>query len=74
MVLAGTSFRNFRLYKGNGETSVKPKWKIAIGVVVLVLIAGGVTASVKWGQKDLVTVQTGLASKSDLTSIVITLT
>jgi HlyD family secretion protein len=37
---------------------------------VLVLIAGGVTASVKYGQKDLVTVQTGLASKSDLTSIV----
>jgi len=37
---------------------------------VLALIAGGVTASVKWGQKDLVTVQTGLASKSDLTSIV----
>jgi HlyD family secretion protein len=49
---------------------VKPKWKILIGVVVLVLIAGGVTASVKWGQKDLVTVQTGLAAKSDLTSIV----
>jgi HlyD family secretion protein len=49
---------------------VKPKWKIAIGILVLVLIAGGVTASVKWGQKDLVTVQTGLASKSDLTSVV----
>jgi len=49
---------------------VKPKWKIAIGILVLALIAGGVTASVKWGQKDLVTVQTGLASKSDLTSLV----
>ncbi len=49
---------------------MKPKWKIIIGVVVLALIAGGVTASVKWGQKDLVTVQTGLATKSDLTSIV----
>lgn len=49
---------------------MKPKWKIVIGILVLVLIAGGVTASVKWGQKDLVTVQTGLASKSDLTSIV----
>jgi len=54
-----------------GETqAVKPKWKIIIGLVVLALIAGGVTASVKWGQRDLVTVQTGLASKSDLTSIV----
>ena len=49
---------------------MKPKWKIAIGIVVLALIAAGVTASVKWGQKDLVTVQTGLASKSDLISIV----
>ena len=49
---------------------MKPKWKIVIGILVLVLIAGGVTASVKYGQKDLVTVQTGLAWKSDLTSIV----
>ena len=49
---------------------MKPKWKIAIGVVVLALIAGGVTASVRWSQRDLVTVQTGLASQSDLTSIV----
>jgi len=37
---------------------------------VLALIAGGVTASVRWSQRDLVTVQTSLASKSDLTSIV----
>ncbi len=49
---------------------MKPKWKIAIGVLVLAVIAGGVTASVKWGQKDLVTVQTGLAAKSDLISVV----
>jgi HlyD family secretion protein len=49
---------------------VKPKWKIALGILVLALITGGVTASVKWSQKDLVTVQTGLASKSDLTSVV----
>lgn len=49
---------------------MKPKWKIALGILVLALIAGGVTASVKWSQKDLVTVQTGVASKSDLTSVV----
>jgi HlyD family secretion protein len=49
---------------------VKPKWKILLAVLVLALIAGGVTASVRWSQRDLVTVQTGLASKSDLTSIV----
>ncbi len=49
---------------------MKPKWKIVLAIFVLALIAGGVTASVKWGQKDLVTVQTSIASKSDLTSIV----
>lgn len=49
---------------------MKPKWKILLAVVVLALLAGGVAAGVKWSQKDLVTVQTGLASKGDLTSIV----
>src|SRR5271170_374512 len=37
---------------------------------MLALIAGGVFAGIRWSQRDLVTVQTGLASKSDLTSIV----
>ena len=49
---------------------MKPKWKILIAVVVLALLAGGVAAGVKWSQKDLVTVQTGVAAKADLTSIV----
>ncbi len=49
---------------------MKRKWKIVLAVVVLLLLAGGVAAAVKWSQKDLVTVQTGLATKADLTSIV----
>jgi len=49
---------------------VKRKWKIVLAVVVLLLLVGGVAAGVKWSQKDLVVVQTGLAAKADLTSIV----
>jgi HlyD family secretion protein len=49
---------------------VKPKWKIILAIVVLLLLVGGVTAAVRWTQRDLVTVQSGLASKSDLTSVV----
>ncbi|HVP00559.1 MAG TPA: efflux RND transporter periplasmic adaptor subunit [Bryobacteraceae bacterium] len=49
---------------------MKRKWKIVLAVVVLLLLVGGVAAGVKWSQKDLVVVQTGLAAKADLTSIV----
>ncbi len=49
---------------------MKRKWKIVLAVFVLLLLVGGVAAAVKWSQKDLVTVQTGLAAKADLTSIV----
>jgi HlyD family secretion protein len=49
---------------------VKRQWKIVLAVLVLLLLVGGVAAGVKWSQKDLVVVQTGVASKADLTSIV----
>jgi HlyD family secretion protein len=49
---------------------VKTQWKIVIGVVVLLVIAGGVIASVKYSQKGIVTVQTGHAAKQDLSSLV----
>ena len=49
---------------------MKTKWKIVIGVVVLLLIAAGVLASVKYSQKDIVTVQTGKVLKEDLASVV----
>jgi HlyD family secretion protein len=46
------------------------KWKIVIGIVVLLMIAAGVFASVKYSQRGIVTVQTGHAVKQDLASIV----
>jgi HlyD family secretion protein len=49
---------------------LKTKWKIVIGVVVLLMIAAGVFASVKYSQRGIVTVQTGHAVKQDLASIV----
>jgi len=49
---------------------VKRKWKIILPIVILLLIAGGVAGGMRWSQRDLVTVQTGVASKLDLTSVV----
>jgi HlyD family secretion protein len=49
---------------------VKTKWKILIGVVVLLLIAAGVFASVKYSQRGIVTVQTGKVLREDLASVV----
>jgi HlyD family secretion protein len=49
---------------------VKTKWKVVIGIVVLLMIAAGVFASVKYSQRGVVTVQTGQAVKQDLASIV----
>ena len=44
--------------------------EILIGVVVLLLIAGGVVASVKYNQRGIVTVQTGKVMREDLASVV----
>jgi HlyD family secretion protein len=49
---------------------VKTKWKIVIGIVLLLMIAAGVFASVKYSQRGVVTVQTGQAIKQDLASVV----
>jgi HlyD family secretion protein len=49
---------------------VKTKWKILIAVVVLLLIAAGVTASVVYSQRGVVTVQTGKVVREDLASVV----
>jgi HlyD family secretion protein len=47
------------------------KWKkITIGVVLLAVLVGVVTASVKISSKDVVTVQTGKALKQDLSQVV----
>jgi HlyD family secretion protein len=49
---------------------VKKKWKIALGILVVVLIAGGVFASIRINQRGIVTVQTGRVLRQDLASIV----
>ncbi len=49
---------------------MKRKWKIILPIVLLLLIAGGVAGGMRWSQRDLVTVQTGVASRNDLTSTV----
>jgi HlyD family secretion protein len=49
---------------------VKAKWKVLIGIIVLLLIAGGVVASVRYNRRGVVTVQTSKVTREDLTSIV----
>jgi len=49
---------------------VQAKWKVLIGVGVLALIGGGVLASIKYAQRDIVTVQTGKVIQEDLASVV----
>jgi HlyD family secretion protein len=49
---------------------VKRSSKITLAVVAALLIAGGVVAGLRWSRRDLVTVQTGVAMKGDLTAVV----
>jgi HlyD family secretion protein len=49
---------------------VKTKWKILLAIVVLILIAGGVFASVQYQKRGVVTVQTGRVVTEDLASVV----
>jgi len=46
------------------------KWKIWLGIILVLGIAGAIYASVKMNQRGVVTVQTGKASRQDLASIV----
>ena len=49
---------------------MKTKWKIVIAIAVLLAVAAGVYASVRYSQRGIVTVQTGRVVKQDLTSLV----
>jgi HlyD family secretion protein len=49
---------------------LKKKWKIVILLTLLVLIAGGVFASIKISERGIITVQTGKVSRADLTAVV----
>ena len=48
---------------------MKRSSKITLAVVAALLIAGGVVGGVRWSRRDLVTVQTGVAMKGDLTPL-----
>jgi HlyD family secretion protein len=49
---------------------VKRKWKITLGILVPVLVAGGIWGGQRWSQRDLVTVQSGVVTRGDLTAVV----
>lgn len=49
---------------------MKRKWKILLGISLLLLAAGGTYASYKWSQRGIVTVQTGRVVRQDLISVV----
>ena len=49
---------------------MKTKWKIVIGLFVVVAAVGGTVASVRWSRSAQVTVQTATAARSDLTALV----
>jgi HlyD family secretion protein len=50
--------------------AVRTKWKILITIAVILIAAAGVYASVFYSQRGVITVQTGRASRQNLTSIV----
>ena len=49
---------------------MKRKWKILIGVVLLILVAGGAIGGYKYSKRGIVTVQTGKVARQDLAAIV----
>jgi HlyD family secretion protein len=49
---------------------VKTKWKVIIGLILVVVAVGGTVASVRWSRGAQVTVQTATVARGDLTSIV----
>nr|MDP9115341.1 biotin/lipoyl-binding protein [Acidobacteriota bacterium] len=44
--------------------------KITLAIALPLLLAGGVAGGIRWSRRDLVTVQTGLAARGDLSAIV----
>ena len=49
---------------------MKTKWKVALGTVGALAVAGGVYGSIQYGKRNIVTVQTGKTSRQDLTALV----
>ena len=49
---------------------MKRKWKIWLGVIVVIVVVGGTIAGVNYSKRGIVEVQTGRAMRQDLSSIV----
>ncbi len=49
---------------------MKKKWRIVVLLLLVVLIAGGIFASIKYSERGIVVVQTGKVAREDLTAIV----
>ncbi|MCL5743472.1 MAG: efflux RND transporter periplasmic adaptor subunit [Acidobacteria bacterium] len=49
---------------------MKKKWKIVIGIVLVLTISGAIFASIRYSQRGIVVVQTGRVTRQDLTAIV----
>ncbi|HZO55303.1 MAG TPA: efflux RND transporter periplasmic adaptor subunit [Bryobacteraceae bacterium] len=49
---------------------MKTKWKVTLGIVGVLVLAGGIAGGMKYRNRGIVTVQTGKAGRQDLTSLV----
>ena len=49
---------------------MKTKWKVTLGIVGVLVLAGSVAGGLKYRNRGIVTVQTGKAGRQDLTSLV----
>ncbi len=49
---------------------MKRKWKIVLIILLVLLISGGVFASIKLNERGIVTVQTGRVTRGDITAVV----
>jgi len=49
---------------------VKRKWKIVLGIVLILVIGGAIFGSIRYSQRGIVVVQTGRVTRQDLTALV----
>lgn len=70
MEFAELTAASLRLIISGRALFVKKKWKVILGITLLVLASGGVIASIKYSHRGIITVQTGRAVRQDLTAVV----
>ncbi len=49
---------------------MKRKWKIVLGIVLILVIGGAIFGSIRYSQRGIVVVQTGRVTRQDLTALV----